>query len=349
MSNEHKGKTAVKYDDLEDACSFVSAAGSIDAAAYLCRESGKIYFESDEFDDSPELPENIGDIRKFVTIPDKFELGLGQRLVFRFIREILPEHYHHVSGLFRRRGAYARFKDYLFGLGKLDEWYGYENSATEEALRHWAEEEGFLVEPLVMPEAKRIFQFRVELKDLEPSIWRRIQVPQTYSFWGLHVAIQDAMGWLDCHLHAFRMMEENRCSGVVIGIPDKEFEPIHARTLPGWETPVADYFNDLGATAHYEYDFGDGWVHEVVLEGVLLAELHAAYPLCIGGERACPPEDCGGPPGYGMLIQALANPDNQESKELLDWMGKDFDPDSFTPGDVRFDDPKVRWEKAFQR
>ena len=117
MSNEHKGKTAVKYDDLEDACSFVSAAGSMDAAAYLCRESGKVYFESDEFDDSPELPENIGDIRKFVTIPDKFELGLGQRLVFRFIREILPEHYDHVSGLFRRRGAYARFKDYLFGLG----------------------------------------------------------------------------------------------------------------------------------------------------------------------------------------------------------------------------------------
>jgi hypothetical protein len=81
---------------------------------------------------------------------------------------------------------------------------------------------------------------------------------------------------------------------------------------------------------------------------VLLAEPNTAYPACIGGERACPPEDCGGTPGYERLILALKKPDEEESKELLDWVGEDFDPDSFEPEKVRFDDPKMRWDVAFK-
>jgi hypothetical protein len=91
----------------------------------------------------------------------------------------------------------------------------------------------------------------------------------------------------------------------------------------------------------------DGWVHEVVLEGILLGDQDMQYPLCIGGERACPVEDCGGVHGYDRLLCTLSSPDNEEYEELLIWLGKKFDPDEFAQGAVEFDDPKVRWEKAF--
>jgi hypothetical protein len=346
MNKARQRKTAVKYDDLEDAHSFVSDAGSSDAAAYICRESGIVYWVSTEYDIGAEAPENVGDDEKTARNPDKFDLDKGNSLVFRFVRKFIPEHYDGVSAIFRRRGAYARFKDLLFDLGKLDAWYAFENSSREVSLRRWAEGEGFVVEPVAKPHTQRVYQFRIELKDLEPLIWRRIQVPETYSFWDLHVAIQDAMGWLDSHLHAFQMVEKDRESTVLVGIPD-EFEPPYARTLPGWETPVADFFHEVGSAAYYEYDFGDGWRHQIVLEAVLLADSNTAYPSCVGGERACPPEDCGGTHGYMRLMHALMNPEEDESKELLDWAGRDFDPDKFAPDDVRFDDPKVRWEKAF--
>jgi hypothetical protein len=348
MDNTHQGKTSVKYDDLENAYSFVSAAGSFDAAAYICRESGKVYWECDEYGDEFEVSEDVGDRKKFVQVPDKFDLDLGKGLVFRFVRESLSEYKEDVSRIFRRRGAYTRFKDFLFDRGKLDAWYAFENSSTEEVLRLWAEGEGFVVEPVTEPETERVYQFRIELKDLKPMIWRRIQVPETYSFWDLHVAIQDAMGWLDYHLHAFLITESNRESSVVIGIPD-EFEQPHARTLPGWETPLPGYFHEIGSTADYEYDFGDSWLHRVVLEGVLLADSETKYPICVDGERACPPEDCGGSHGYDRLIYALKNPEQDESEELVNWVGEEFDPEEFAPGDVDFDDPKERWERAFKQ
>ena len=348
MNKARQRGTVVKYDDLENAHFFVSDAGPYDAAAYVCRESGRVYWESTDYDVGIELPENLGDDEKFASIPDKFDLDLGNRLVRRFVRNFIPEYDDRVSAIFRRRGAYGQFKDLLADLGKLDAWYAFENTSRESSLRLWAEEEGFVVEPSAKPHAERIFQFKVELKDLEPLVWRRILVPEAYSFWDLHVAIQDAMGWLDCHLHAFRLAEKDGQSAVVIGIPD-EFESPHARTVPGWETAVANFIREVGSAAEYEYDFGDGWLHSIVLEGVLLADSNTTYPKCIGGERACPPEDCGGVPGYKRLIHALTNPEDDESRELVDWVGRDFYPDEFEPDDVRFDDPKVRLEHALKQ
>lgn len=347
MNSTHKRKTAVKYDDLEDAHLYVSAGGSFDAAAYVCRETGKIYCESPECGDEFEVPENVGDDEKFAEIPDKCELDLGQRLVFRFVRESIPEHYEDVADMFRRRGAYGRFKELLSNLAQLEAWHAFESASTEEALRLWAEEEGFVVIPETKAETKRVYQFKIELNDLNLPIWRRIQVPETYSFWDLHVAIQDAMGWLDYHLHAFRIADSIDKSIVVIGIPD-EFESPHDKTLPGWETPIADYFDEVGSAADYEYDFGDGWIHRIILDGVLVADPGTIYPICVGGERACPPEDCGGIPGYERLIHALRNPEADGSEELVEWVEADFDPDRFAPDDVKFDDPDTRWEKAFK-
>ena len=139
-------------------------------------------------------------------------------------------------------------------------------------------------------------QFKVSLNDIRPEIWRRIQVPASYSFWDLHVAIQDAMGWKDCHLHQFTVRTRGAESPPIFGIPVDKFVGRRG-VLPGWEHLIAIYFSPESAEADYWYDFGDDWNHVVLLEEVLPKVLGQKYPVCTGGARACPPEDCGGPPG----------------------------------------------------
>ena len=110
------------------------------------------------------------------------------------------------------------------------------------------------------------FQFRVTLRGIEPEVWRLIAVPAKYSFWDLHVAIQDVMGWLDCHLHAFRIQNPQTGQVDQIGIPDDSFDD--ETFLTGWEIPMNEYFKEPDNSANYEYDFGDEWEHAVVLEEV---------------------------------------------------------------------------------
>ncbi|MDQ1354116.1 MAG: hypothetical protein QG657_4425 [Acidobacteriota bacterium] len=194
-----------------------------------------------------------------------------------------------------------------------------------------------------------ICQFKITLNGIEPPIWRRIQVPATYSFWDLHVAFQDAMGWLDYHLHEFRISKAQKSKIEKIGIPDDDFEKNY---LAGWDIPISNYFKEPGKTALYEYDFGDRWEHEVLLEAILLKE-KAQYPKCIAGERSCPPEDCRGVPGYYDLLNVLSNPNNDEYQEMINWLkghAKNYypyEPDKFNPEHVHFDNPKKRWMNAF--
>lgn len=188
-----------------------------------------------------------------------------------------------------------------------------------------------------------VFQFRIELLGIDPPIWRRIQVPESYSFWDLHVAIQDAMGWLDYHLHAFRVVG----LADVIGIPDEEGWG-DVETKPGWELPIGPVFSELCPLASYEYDFGDSWIHEVRFEDKLPAEKGVKYPRCLAGARRCPPEDCGGPHGYELFLEAVADPSNPEHESYLTWVGGSFDPGEFDPAAVEFDNPKKRWKIAFQ-
>jgi Plasmid pRiA4b ORF-3-like protein len=195
-----------------------------------------------------------------------------------------------------------------------------------------------------------IYQFKVTLNDIEPAIWRRILVPERYSFWDLHVAIQDSMGWLDYHLHSFILKVPGSKKKVEVGIPGDEFDhPV----VPGWKTAINSYFVRPGATASYEYDFGDSWGHEIVLEGMFLSEKAARYPKCIAGERACPPEDCGGIPGYSKLLRVLGSPADMEHEEIASWLKGHaksywpYDPDHFEPSSVRFSDPRKRWQRAF--
>ncbi len=182
-------------------------------------------------------------------------------------------------------------------------------------------------------------------------VWRRIQVPAKYSFWDLHVAIQDAMGWLDYHLHVFRVRQKYKRMPLEIGIPQDEWD--EEGVIPGWEVSISEYFTVPGQTMEYEYDFGDGWEHDLLLEGILLKEKNTSYPRCIGGERACPPEDCGGTFGYGQLLKIISDPDHPEYEDYTAWLDRHtknsfpYNPEHFSPQDIHFENPKERWQIAF--
>lgn len=192
-----------------------------------------------------------------------------------------------------------------------------------------------------MVDSSRVIQFKIELLGVDPPIWRRIQVPEGYTFWDLHVAIQDAMGWRDYHLHAFRVVG----SEDVIGIPDAEGDdPLE--TKPGWKLRALDYFTDQVPLAVYEYDFGSSWVHEVRFEGFRDSDPATSYPVCMEGERNRPPEDCGGVHAYHDLLKTLVDPDHPEHASMLEWVGGSFDPEHFDVGEVTFDNPVERWRNA---
>ncbi|MFQ5898082.1 MAG: plasmid pRiA4b ORF-3 family protein [Candidatus Methylomirabilia bacterium] len=193
-----------------------------------------------------------------------------------------------------------------------------------------------------------VYEFTVVLGEIEPDIWRRIQVPESYSFWDLHVAIQDAMGWQDYHLHSFDVAVPRTGEQVRIGIPDEDFAD-EMPTLPGWDVSIADFFVEAGTRAPYLYDFGDSWEHTVTLERVLPRQERKRYPRCIAGERHCPPEDCGGVWGYEEFLQAIRDPEHEEHESMLEWVGGSFDPEAFDPRKVRFDSPRERWKIAFGR
>ena len=145
------------------------------------------------------------------------------------------------------------------------------------------------------PRPKLVHQFLVVLSGTHPLVWRRIQVPEEYSFWGLHVAIQDAMGWLDYHRHEFRLLD--------------------AEVMPAWHVPLSKFFDQRNwhaPPATYSYDFGDDWQHVLVHEGFESADDNRAYPQCVAGEGRCPPEDCGGVHGYAEFLQVIADPEPAE-------------------------------------
>jgi hypothetical protein len=192
-----------------------------------------------------------------------------------------------------------------------------------------------------------VHQFLIVLADTDPLVWRRIQVPASYSFWGLHVAIQDAMGWFDCHLHEFRIVPDVQHGSVVrVGVPGEEFgdePPVRA----GWTVPVSEVLVRGILPLLYVYDFGDDWQHAVMYEGPAPKERGVTYPSYVSGARRCPPEDCGGPHGYAELLDAIRDPTHERHDELLEWLGGSFDADLFRASDVRFDDPKKRLKRAF--
>lgn len=176
-----------------------------------------------------------------------------------------------------------------------------------------------------IPASERLFQFKITLKEIKPPIWRRIQVKDC-TLDKLHERIQTAMGWTNSHLHQFKI------GGVVYGDPELLCEGWQDETLPvnSLQTKISKIVPRNGKPFHfeYEYDFGDGWEHEVVFEGCLRAETGTRYPLCLEGDRACPPEDVGGVGGYEEYLEALADPKHKRHEEFMEWRAA-FDPEAF--------------------
>lgn len=163
-----------------------------------------------------------------------------------------------------------------------------------------------------------IYQLKVTLAHVRPMIWRRIQVPADIKLGSLHDILQICMGWEDCHLHMFITNNTD------YGVPHPDSQHIknerHIRL---------DRIAGVGDTLKYEYDFGDGWLHGIKVEKSLAPDDHKHYPLCLAGKRACPPEDCGGPPGYQRLLKILRNPKHRDYEDILEWTGEHFDPNAF--------------------
>ncbi|GIH13837.1 plasmid pRiA4b ORF-3 family protein [Rugosimonospora africana] len=169
--------------------------------------------------------------------------------------------------------------------------------------------------------ARQIFQLRITLLDVSPAIWRRVAVPGGYTLDRLHRVIQYAMGWQDYHLHSFEI--EN----AQFGIPDPEGELDLRDELDVRLDAVAGKDSRFS----YVYDFGDWWDHEIAVEALYLAEPDERYPLCMEGERACPPEDVGGAHGYAEFLDALKDPGHPEHGAMLEWIGRHFDSEFFDP------------------
>jgi len=186
-----------------------------------------------------------------------------------------------------------------------------------------------------------VYQFKITLKDTKPPIWRRIQVPETFTFWDLHFTIQDAMGWFNFHLHDFNIKDPITNESILIGKPQEDIFFKTKKELPGWEEKIADRFYKENISAIYTYDFGDNWEHDIELEKILSKKEDIKYPICLAGKLACPPESCGGIPGYYHLLEIMNDKCHEDYESMIDWLGGEFDPEEFNPDDVRFSIPRT--------
>lgn len=160
-----------------------------------------------------------------------------------------------------------------------------------------------------------ILRLKVTLAEIQPPVWRRVEVPADLTLHGLHKVIQAAFGWSGTHLHEFNVQ------GVRLAPPDPDSAD---RVVDSRKQPLAAFEGKVQAF-DYTYDFGDDWGHHIEIEAWTQAETGVSYPRCLDGTRACPPEDCGGPPGYEDLLSALGDPKHERHEELTEWLAEIYD------------------------
>jgi hypothetical protein len=176
-----------------------------------------------------------------------------------------------------------------------------------------------------------VYQLKITLRDVsKPPVWRRVLVRADITLRDLHEVIQQAMGWENYHLHVFSTGWQE------YGSPDPELQYASDK-----KARVSEVLTAPGDRLRYTYDFGDDWEHDIVLEEARPAESREAYPVCVAGKGACPPEDCGGAWGYANLKEILARPSHEEHEEMLDWLGLDTAAE-FDPGELSIDEVNDR-------
>lgn len=180
-----------------------------------------------------------------------------------------------------------------------------------------------LAEPKVKSNPNAVYQFKVTLLDIKPAIWRRILIPDC-TLVDLHEYIQRAFGWENYHLHQFEI------GGAHYSQPAPDGDDFEMDFEDETDVLLSKLIPKSAKRTRwiYEYDFGDGWRHEVLFERFPAIDPQVKYPLCSEGERACPPEDCGGPWGYAGILAAIADPKHERHDEILQWRGP-FDPEVF--------------------
>jgi len=196
------------------------------------------------------------------------------------------------------------------------------------------------------PAEGRVYQLKVTLRHIRPPIWRRLQVEGDVTLGQLHRFLQVAMGWWDSHLHLFRIGRAEYSQ------PYPEEDPFRDdddKAKDENAVALGEVVRSERSRFVYVYDYGDHWEHEIVVEKILPRDGEVAYPICLAGRRACPPEDCGGPWGYGEMLQALADPSHPQHESYTEWVGGSFDPEEFDLEEVsrRLSSPStyVSWEE----
>lgn len=169
---------------------------------------------------------------------------------------------------------------------------------------------------------------RIALKDIEPEIWRRVEVPLGMNLKGLHDVIQAVFGWQDYHLFEFQVGEKR------YGVPSPEWGD-ERKVLQAKATKLADLMSKGIDRFDYTYDFGDNWEHAIAIEAVADADPAVKYPRFVAGARRAPPEDVGGFPGFFDFVEAMVNPRHPEHRNLLKWYGGPYDPDNMGLLDLR--------------
>ena len=173
---------------------------------------------------------------------------------------------------------------------------------------------------------KNLYKLKVTLRGIRPPIWRKFLVRSDVTLGKLHDILQTVMGWTDSHLHQFI------ANNIIYGTPDPDSDMVEM--INEKRVLLSRVLQKPKDRMIYEYDFGDGWEHEIVLEEVSSAPPRGKYPIVLAGRRACPPEDVGGPWGYAEFLEAIKNPKHPEHEEYLEWSGGSFDPERFDPNEI---------------
>lgn len=176
---------------------------------------------------------------------------------------------------------------------------------------------------------KKIYQIQIALKGFRPKIWRRLLVPSDLLLPDFHKVIQTSMGWTNSHLHQF---VKNQIF-YTVRMQDDDFW-YEMDNVDYKKMKIFDLLKKEKEKIIYEYDFGDGWIHDIILEKILPVDNTIKYPTCLTGKMNCPPEDCGGIWGYSEMLEILKQPDHEEYEEYIEWLGGEFDPAYFNKDEV---------------